>query len=961
MSATFFNTVHEILNAAKAAPSPGRGARQVYEALPDSEVSAAFFQLFDDPAWIEQFSSLGVFDSSHITGSNPWDPPYRDYLARLGYLVRMAKERPEAALEAIHEVRSSDERVFSLLVSIFLAAPSDLAAQYIDTLVANSSHPEVWIATKEVSQLIRRLVSAGDANAGMALFVSFYAPVAEAATENDTRFIVREDLGAAAQALVPSNPGEIIETLTGWLQGRISRKYSGSIKENRDQSHYWRPAIEEHSNNQEYDFDSHLVGILRSACEVAVESEALPLGDVLGLIPTDSYQVFVRLRLHLLAEFGDREPAMTKSEMLETERYDHDVFHHEYARLLRKQWSLLGESERARWFAWIDSNPDTQSYIDGYKRNFDEAPSDEQVERYVNGWRYARLAWIEEHLEGDRREFYKEQLAAVGPPEFSEFSGSWEVGTWTERSPLLPRQFDEMAIPESIEFMRTWTPPTIDTFSGPSREGLAHQLRSRVSKDANSWSRHATEFVGIHQEYIYAFVDGLIQALRDGSTIELDPVVEFMAWCTKQGASGGETQEVPWTGIKGRVCELIEQASHRRIVGFESKAVPGILATLLEQGGSSLLPREPHPDVRLRDYATRAINDVRGKALEALLVWANAYARTQLYPDEKKPLPGGTVDSVPQVRSLIDRALEIRDARFEVHTVLGMRFGQAYVLDPDWARSLVPRAFDLEGGLRDPNEAQGWAAWNGFLVFGPPVHKAYFDALVDQYKFAVANASGVSEEKIPRENPFARLGSHLMLLYGRGDFEGDDQIVWDFLSGTDATVRWSTIDFVGRSLYRGKSPEGMEPVIKRFQRLWERYWESYGPSDCKALDGESPFGYWFASGAFPTQWSLDQMLQSVQVASQTSPASLIIDRLQELAEDDPYSVVQILNEMLEPPEGAWRSRAWRDQSKKILSIALNRGGDAKGVAEQLIDSLGRQGQLDYGALLGYPEFADLTE
>ena len=309
------------------------------------------------------------------------------------------------------------------------------------------------------------------------------------------------------------------------------------------------------------------------------------------------------------------------------------------------------------------------------------------------------------------------------------------------------------------------------------------------------------------------------------------------------------------------------------------------------------------------------------------------------------------------MRRLLDAQLERSDDCFTARAAFGRRLGLLLWLDAKWLHDNADDIFNLTWIERNPEEAYGWAAWDTFLLSNRP-HIEFYKLLSSQFSYAVDQASNVGELKESRERPFARLAEHLMVLYGRGNlgespeeaWRADDGIIERLITRTHDSVRSRAIEFVGMSLQNEVDKLGPE-IIERFKKLWERYWETIGEKDAKRNPTSSVFGYWFASKAFDPQWSIEQLEGFVSAAKKANPDGQIMERLAEIAPQDPLRSARIVGCLVDGDEENWRIGSWKESAKAVLTVALKDGGEAKTVAQDVIDRLLRRDYDEFGNLL----------
>src|SRR5262249_17456061 len=127
--------------------------------------------------------------------------------------------------------------------------------------------------------------------------------------DQDTRWIIESLSSDAIPAVICVRAAELIQHLVSEVCRAIqASKHPPSGTD--DYSWIWRPAIEEHEQNHDFDAKSNIVGCLSTATEIAIRGRQLTLADVLPLIATPDLLVLGRLRLHLLRLFGEQSPQL---------------------------------------------------------------------------------------------------------------------------------------------------------------------------------------------------------------------------------------------------------------------------------------------------------------------------------------------------------------------------------------------------------------------------------------------------------------------------------------------------------------------------------------------------------------------------------------------------------------------------------------------------------------------------
>ncbi len=320
-------------------------------------------------------------------------------------------------------------------------------------------------------------------------------------------------------------------------------------------------------------------------------------------------------------------------------------------------------------------------------------------------------------------------------------------------------------------------------------------------------------------------------------------------------------------------------------------------------------------------------------------------------------VPGG-FDAMPEVREMLEWQIARGNRSVEALSVIGSRVNLICWIDKKWLAAHAGQLFHLEGLTETPPVADGWAAWNAFLVWVPP-HVEFYRLFKQQFAYAIAQSAQVElTDQTRDEQPMNHLGEHLMILYGRGQLGLDDDggLLRRFLTDANPDIRRHAVSFVGSSV------EGDEKIpdriVSRFQELWNVYWAGAGRKDAEQKHDAGLFGTWFASGQFPEQWALEQLEAFVEVTPTPEPGHAVAEQLAKIAHADIARAVRILDRIVRADREGWRTYRWREPARQILEAAMQAGGDARTHAEQVINYLGRRGYTEFGTLLNLKSMTD---
>jgi hypothetical protein len=847
--------------------------------------------------------------------------------------------------------------------------PAGIAATLVPALCKATKAGTLWWRFMNAADLCVQLATEGQTDAAMLLAEALFTPQFEQGKEEPThrdRHWYIKGLGKVVPVLTAKAPKRFIIDLCDWLAASIAVKKHIDPESGADYSWSWRPAIEEHEQNRTYDFAGEMVGFVRQAFEQAIIDGSLNLDAGLVIVGKYPYIVFKRLRLHLINRFAKQAPGLARSEMMSRRLFDGDDFKHEYAMLVGRRFPMLLPDDQKTWLGWVDAGPDLSGFEASFKAATGREPTAVDRQGRVRYWQFHRLHWIRDHLEGERRQLYDQMLTEHEDTHLADLN----VYHWLTRrgseSPFTAEELSDLPFPEVLDKVSLWQPDKRQYGPGPDLEGAAKTFGQYVNGRAEELSGQAEVLMDRPPIYVRTFIGQMAEAVKAGREINLGAVLGLCAWVAEQPlAKDGSTDEEPgtlvdkgWQWAREGICELIRAAcgassgdTPRYALEDHRKAMGTLLGRLSHDPTRSYIVDEgERENPRVYDFLTSAINSPRGKAVDALLMYARWIAsHTKREKDGRQVVPDG-FDGMPEVRAMLDWQIAPENGSFESFAIIGTSMGLLYWIDKSWVETNAPQVFDLAKIEREPTRAYGWAAWNSFLVWGE-AHVSYFEMLRPQYAYAVAHLPEAVLPPNAGRTPLHHLGEQLVLLYGRGNLaENDDEkLLYRFLQAVSSEVRSQTIAFVGHSLGNDRKVSGA--IVERFMRLWEWYWPEWGQKDAQARPQSGLFGSWFTCNQFPVGWRLECLETLLTPLPIPELAEQIIDELADISDTHIETTMRILDRMVRADKEGWHVGVWHEPTQKILKSAMSGGEIVRGMASQLVDYLGRRGYVEFGELL----------
>jgi hypothetical protein len=941
-------------------------APELWHLIGDKDVRRVFFGLLaDDPTWIPVLRRRGYFRLPPKAEALPDGQSRHPQWPASQYLARVAPAAPREVAAVLANIDTDNASVIGDMLNAANAMPPGVASALVPAVCRAVRAGTALLRLRDAGDLCLRLVEGKQTDAAMDLAVALFTPrFGRGETEPRDRdaYWYRKGLAKVAPAFARLDAARFLPMLCDWLETTVKATTRVKATTGADDSYLWRPAIEEHEQNRDYDFAGVLVGITRNAFEEAIASGAIAPDEAMAIVERHPLLVFRRLRIHLLAEYAERMPEAARATMLRRSLFDDYEYRHEYARLMCRRFDMLSAEEQDQWFAWVDAGPDLEGFDDQVRRHAGRDATDEDRTARIRWWQYEKLHWVRNHLGGERKTFYQQMHAEHGEPELADLV--FRVGTarWGSQSLRTVEELAALGFSEAISAVTSWR-PTGSGVTGPTIEGLASTFGQYVARDRSRFSRDANALRQKPAIFVRTFLGEMAAGARAGEAIDVRAVVELCQWVVDRPIEEqtvtvpGDASEVDrdWQWTRNEVARFIEQTCMARSGPNATYPVDGLrepmwrlLDVLCRAGAESSVVRDmSDEDPRVRDYLDVGINSPRGKAVEAALEYARWVGSHVKQSDgDQEVVPGGW-DSMPEVREMLAWQIARDNRTVAAMSVIASMMGLLYWIDKEWLAGQATAIFTL----KDP---PGWAAWNAFLVWVRP-HVAYYGLLKAQFARAAREAEDVALPDRSREQPMCHLGNHLVILYGRGQLGLDDDggLLRRFIEKAHPDVRRHTMGYIGTSL-QGDA-EIPEDVLQRFMALWEVYWSGVGQTDAKEKPDSLLFGPWFVCAKFPALWAIEKLREFVEIAPAPEPDDLVMERLAQTADQDISLATQVLDRMVHGDTEGWRVSMWTEPARAILSLAMQAGGQVRYEAEALINHLGRRGYVEFGDLLPRPQ------
>jgi len=597
---------------------------KVLETFKTAADAQYFFDNLESVEWIKPLNEEGLFrDPAALIKQG--DFAYYPLWAPSRYLARVADQAPETVHDVILEIPDNgNPRVYEDLVDAALKMPPEVAVDLVPrTLVWARTEYQMLLAEK-LAQLAAKLAVGGFLKEALELLKELLIilpdPRAEEIDEeNKSGFVPRprpridewrykEIVKKYLPHVVELTEMKGIDLVCDLLDSYVMQLRQDSPRVgNQDLSFIWRPAIEDHDQNRNYNFENILVEAVRDGTQQLLSAKPELTGEVIRVLESKPWEVFHRIALHIMRKTPDLVIDEIAQRLANKHLCDSVGLFHEF-------WLLAGEQ-------FANSTSETQSTL---LHNIESGPPQELVckledpEHIVKYWKLRRLEMIGDNLPEPWKAEYeslREQFGEREQPGFLTYTSGVMTGP---DSPLSNDDLANMHPSDIAGWLLTWEPS--GEFMAPSPEGLSRQLQSVVSEKPGLFAESIDEFKGQQPPYVRGLIDGFRKACADGTALDWSKVLELCQWVMSQPRDKDKDDpdsfdtETNWLPTRRSIARLLEE-------GFSSTSC-GIDLSLRTIAWSVLEPltQDPEPNQEhevmgsgfLGDPATSSINMVRG-------------------------------------------------------------------------------------------------------------------------------------------------------------------------------------------------------------------------------------------------------------------------------------------------------------------------------------------------------------
>ena len=442
----------------------------------------------------------------------------------------MIKKEPELITNIIIKLNTKNPYVISSIISAAVFAPekySIILSKKVIDLIKNGGiflPFEQDIHIKLIDNL-SKYINASDISYEMSILylkqLSFINPNDNTSTD-DYYFI--EAINKLSPILINIKPKDIIGYLCDVLINSIKLKNKDKIDKDFDYSIIWRPAIEDHIQNHDYDLPSKLVAPLRDACEKAIQIDKLQINDLLQLLDNNKLLIFKRLKIHLLNVFADKAIDDAKKIILDKNNFDDYKIKHEYAKLIEKRFSLLNDDEQKTFKSWIETGPNLDDYIKSFENYFKNKPTNDEIREYIDNWKYNKYWWIQDFLNENEKIFFDDYYKKHGKPELSDLNSYSKVGRGDEET-VPYDEIKEKTFKELIAFISSYKFKNNENYF--KQDGLYSLFERYVKENLEDSIKNINELTDKSIDFTRIYFRTLFDKSIEIKSLDLSGVIKF--------------------------------------------------------------------------------------------------------------------------------------------------------------------------------------------------------------------------------------------------------------------------------------------------------------------------------------------------------------------------------------------------------------------------------------------------
>ena len=866
------------------------------------------------------------------------------------YMVRIAAETPGTVAETLWAARDSrNPRVWWDTVDALVKMPPEHAIRFIPLINGWVHHPWRLGLQTSAAKLVLHLITGSARDPAIELARVLARLVRPEDWPEAEPWVVLDDydygkeiptIGRALAVFGPAGPAVLVEELEAFLAVERPEREDGRRD---DLSFIWRPAIEDHEQNWDFEREAKLVIAIRDGFEEVLVGAPEELEGVVTGLLASAWPVVRRIGLHLLVSRGDQAPALVEKILTSRDILAEDHHRHEFYHLLSSRFGLLSPAAKSSFVDNVHSVAEaTAATVAG---RWPEADPEITRKIVIRRWLSPISGYLGETDLADL-EAARAETGEDPHPDFPSYHMSWMGST----SPVSSDELRSRTPEEIVGYLASWEEPEGFGPGHPSAEGLAQQLIDVVADDPDRFVPSAPRYLRLKPAYFDGFINGLQKTLQNGKAFDWEPV---LAAC--QGAIGKvddgptEDRDSTWHGTHMAILRLLERGLEDKTGGIPLAArdrVWALISGLVEDPDPTPADEERFGPPNM-EPETYSLNTTRGAAFHALfqyLFWHHRKAG--------RLKPWSIAEQDGEASAVIDTHLDPgRDPSVGVRAAYGWWLPYLLELDPGWVRE---RSARIVGRAETDLER---AAWEGFLFRGGPGTLA-LDVFAGTYAAYAEQLASIDAKPAARAragDPIQFFVDHLVMAWLWLPEMRETLPLRTLLASGRAWLAAEVVEEAGRLIGRTEAKDVSPELAGAYRDLW-----TFVLGATAVLEGDdlkkalAPFAWWFDS-ELPGEWTLPELVRLLERGIKPDPDFSVFRRLPSFAADHPEETLRVVELLADGRGERWTVQVHEGEIRQVLEVSIHSADDLiRARAEAVVHRLGRMGLGGLASLLQAP-------
>lgn len=959
-----------------------------------------FFSRLNNPYWAVEIEKRGYFNNPPKAVKLETGGVQFPYWQELMYLSRVAKYIPEDAVRISKNIPiTNNPQIGRELVQIALAVDPSISISLKKKLI-EYINIQFHLSIIEITKLLTHWLNAGDIGAREALeivkeVVPFHADPEEN-QKSERRHYSDDTLSRLATILKPEpkfeeweyqeilkkgirpvaekKPLEVSTILGDAIDQYITLRFHPDelLEEKRkgsDHSEFWCQEVED-ADRADQKSEETLVQTFAFACRQVFEKTPEKGSELFHFLATKKWNIFRRIEYFLCAQYPDKTETALKKLIQNFDSYSKNDYGSEFFKLLEVACekfgsNLFSESEWSLLFDQILSGPDRLFYQEFFGSDFTE----EKFTQRQNVFHKKQFWPFQKVLFGKYKERFDEAYDLISGSleagDYAPFSSRGEAKWVSSESPISKEVLSGKTDDELIIYLNQWDNPgrkPEEWWVEISHSGLGKEFSDLIQKESDrfsAWEKQWDELKRpIYLRYALQAVCELAKSHLDlKSGLSLCRVVSQKS--DSEDLDGSKISESSldhpnWSGAKIAVTDFL-----KGILSSEFPACSEYFTEVCDLLKTLSLAPDPRLDqgwellVNQKEPMTTAINTVRGRVLEALLMldlWAKSFQGPPPLPS-----PHDFITSILDLRLSGNPPLTEPEA-----TLLGVHFYDLIRIDFEWTQRNLLRLFPF-----DTNPDRWRVIFSNYLLFNN-AHMGAFEFLKENYIFAVENSEHLKKAAHEPKECLDRLGIHIVCYYLWKKCEIQEQtgLIQKYYQNTDPLYWSAVVNYLGRAIRDQKNLNSkIHPEIKqRIQqfmewRISETSLKINSSSSKEEKDKYSEelleFYRWIPCEGLEVDWRLQTLKSILKIVTASGKISFVLKDLGNLLERSHYLVVEcfkMITDLISPEKIFYMTK---QEAGPILIQGLHSEDPrTKKLAQEALENLLRAGRFEFLDLEG---------